>query len=114
LVVRIKRGRNALQSISQTRTSNQPCQHSLRKASLSFQTTIKMFKYVIVVLALIAAVLAAPRPQVLYTPSAYTAYNGYAAPAATFYSSSPYISTAYSNYVPAAATYSGYAPLTYL
>uniref|UniRef100_A0A182NEE3 Uncharacterized protein n=1 Tax=Anopheles dirus TaxID=7168 RepID=A0A182NEE3_9DIPT len=73
-----------------------------------------MFKYVIVVLALIAAVLAAPRPQFLYTPTAYSAYNGYAAPAATVYSSGAYVPTAYSAYAPAAATYSAYSPITYL
>ncbi|XP_053676491.1 uncharacterized protein LOC128726694 [Anopheles nili] len=74
-----------------------------------------MFKYVIVVLALIAAVFAAPKPQFLYTPTAYSAYNTYAAPAAaTVYSSNAYVPAAYSAYAPAAATYSAYAPLTYL
>ncbi|KFB39844.1 hypothetical protein ZHAS_00007215 [Anopheles sinensis] len=72
-----------------------------------------MFKYVIVVLALIAAVFAAPKPQVLLSPTTYSAYNTYAAPAAaSFYSSGAYIPAAYPAYAPAA--YSGYAPLTYL
>uniref|UniRef100_A0A182VUZ7 Uncharacterized protein n=1 Tax=Anopheles minimus TaxID=112268 RepID=A0A182VUZ7_9DIPT len=74
-----------------------------------------MFKYVIVVLALIAAVFAAPKPQFLYTPTAYSAYNTYAAApaAATVYSSGAYVPSVYSAYAPAA--YSTYnAPLTYL
>uniref|UniRef100_A0A182P381 Uncharacterized protein n=1 Tax=Anopheles epiroticus TaxID=199890 RepID=A0A182P381_9DIPT len=75
-----------------------------------------MFKYVIVVLALIAAVFAAPKPQFLYTPTAYSTYNAYAAaPAAATVYSSGYVPAAYSAYAPAAATYSAYAaPLAYL
>ncbi|ETN64955.1 hypothetical protein AND_003287 [Anopheles darlingi] len=72
-----------------------------------------MFKYIVVVLALIAAAFAAPKPQLLYAPSAYTAYSGLAAPAAaTVYSSNAYYpASAYSAYAPAA--YSAYAPATY-
>lgn len=69
---------------------------------------------VIVVLALIAAVFAAPKPQFLYSQPAYTAYNTYAAaPAAATVYSSGYVPAAYSAYAPAA--YSAYAaPLAYL
>ncbi|XP_050085326.1 uncharacterized protein LOC126571101 [Anopheles aquasalis] len=69
-----------------------------------------MFKYVFVVLALIAAAFAAPKPQLLYSPAAYSSYVAPAA--ATVYSSNAYVpASAYSAYAPAA--YSAYAPAAY-
>ncbi|XP_055591880.1 uncharacterized protein LOC129743759 [Uranotaenia lowii] len=67
-----------------------------------------MFKYVIVVLALIAAVLAVPKPQTFFYPGVSTYSSNYVQPAV--YSSSGYVPSAYSSgYVaPAAASYSTY------
>uniref|UniRef100_A0A182P382 Uncharacterized protein n=1 Tax=Anopheles epiroticus TaxID=199890 RepID=A0A182P382_9DIPT len=65
-----------------------------------------MFKYVIVLLALIAAVFAAPKPQFLYAPASYSYSESYRQPAATVYSSGAYIPTAYTTSYAAPAVYS--------
>ncbi|XP_050078882.1 uncharacterized protein LOC126565720 [Anopheles maculipalpis] len=65
-----------------------------------------MFKYIVVLMALIAAVFAAPKPQFLYAPASYSYSESYRQPAATVYSSSAYSAPiAYTSYA-APAVYS--------
>uniref|UniRef100_A0A182NEE2 Uncharacterized protein n=1 Tax=Anopheles dirus TaxID=7168 RepID=A0A182NEE2_9DIPT len=73
-----------------------------------------MFKYVIVLLALIAAVFAAPKPGFLYAPASYSYSESYRAPAATVYSSPAYIPSAYSAPYAAPALYSASYPAAYV
>uniref|UniRef100_A0A182V984 Uncharacterized protein n=3 Tax=gambiae species complex TaxID=44542 RepID=A0A182V984_ANOME len=75
----------------------------------------KMFKYVIVLLALIAAVFAAPKPQYLLAPASYSYSESYRQPAAaTVYSSGAYIPTAYTTSYAAPAVYSASYPAAYV
>ncbi|XP_058124769.1 uncharacterized protein LOC131282467 [Anopheles ziemanni] len=73
-----------------------------------------MFKYVVVLLALIAAVFAAPRPQVLLAPASYSYSDSYRAPATTVYSSAPLYPSAYSTSYAAPALYSASYPAAYV
>ncbi|KXJ81108.1 hypothetical protein RP20_CCG021909 [Aedes albopictus] len=81
-----------------------------------------MFKYVIVVLALIATALAGPKPQFFYpsAPVASTAYafrSNYVQPAAANVYSTGYVPTAYSSsaYIaPTAYSAASYPAYTYL
>uniref|UniRef100_A0A182IPB6 Uncharacterized protein n=1 Tax=Anopheles atroparvus TaxID=41427 RepID=A0A182IPB6_ANOAO len=73
-----------------------------------------MFKYVVVLLALIAAVFAAPRPQLLLAPASYSYSESYRQPATTVYSSAPLIPTAYSSPYAAPAFYGASYPAAYV
>ncbi|KXJ81107.1 hypothetical protein RP20_CCG021908 [Aedes albopictus] len=81
-----------------------------------------MFKYVIVVLALIATVLAGPKPQFFYqsAPVASTAYayhSNYVKPAAATVYTAGYVPTAYSSsaYIaPTAYSAASYPTYAYL
>lgn len=70
---------------------------------------------VIVLLALIAAVFAAPKPQYLLAPASYSYSESYRQPAAaTVYSSGAYIPTAYTTSYAAPAVYSAPYPAAYV
>ncbi|KAL1403497.1 hypothetical protein quinque_012032 [Culex quinquefasciatus] len=68
-----------------------------------------MFKYIFVLLALVAAAFASPKPQYFYPGSAsYATYSSFAKPAAAVYSTG-YVPTAYSSSYIAPAAYSAAA-----
>uniref|UniRef100_A0A182VUZ8 Uncharacterized protein n=1 Tax=Anopheles minimus TaxID=112268 RepID=A0A182VUZ8_9DIPT len=75
---------------------------------------LKMFKYLVVLMALIAAVFASPKPQFLYAPASYSYSESYRQPAATVYSSGAYSPIAYTNSYAAPALYNAPYPAAYV
>ncbi|XP_053676592.1 uncharacterized protein LOC128726790 [Anopheles nili] len=73
-----------------------------------------MLKYVIVLLALVAAIFAAPQPQFLYAPASYSYSESYRQPAATVYSSAPLIPSTYSTSYAAPSLYNAPYPAAYV
>ncbi|XP_053666253.1 uncharacterized protein LOC128715386 [Anopheles marshallii] len=73
-----------------------------------------MFKYIVVLMALIAAVFAVPKPQLLYAPASYSYSESYRQPAATVYSGAAYSPITYTNSYAAPIAYSAPYPAAYV